>query len=166
MDYDITVEEFTEAGNLTPYDPISWTGSADAEEGLAGLGWVLTWRMEERAEPPEKAVSMNIYANVETGCTLVDLMLLGVNNWILCRSKFAFMKLVRDWLDPLINLGCNDERLDAFLSETTDALDAIADGLGRLAPALDGATKPGLRQHLTTPRKTASSGVTSESSIE
>jgi hypothetical protein len=71
-------------------------------------------------------------------------MLLGVSTWVLCRSRLSFLRFCRDWLDPLVDFGRDDERLDAFLH----ALDAIGNGLGRLAPRLDGAPKPAARRKM------------------
>jgi hypothetical protein len=138
-EYTVAVEEFGETGEVTPSDRIN-------PEGLENQGWTLTWSMEERDATPAKPVSASIYSNDTSGDILVDLMLLGVRRWVLCRSSFAFLRLTRDWLHPLIDLGRDDERLDGFLDDATDALRAIGDGLNRLAPVLDGAPKPATKR--------------------
>ena len=98
MEKDVAVDEFTEAGILVPSDRISWTESEDAEEGLRSAGWTLHWSTEARDKQPEKPVSANIYVEEETGSVLIDLMVLGVNSWIICRRRFAYWLFVRDWL--------------------------------------------------------------------
>ena len=118
MDHDIAVEEFTEESTLVPSDRITWTDSEDPEEGLESQGWTCCWRMEERAAPAGAPVSANIYVHIETGHVLVDLMVLGVRSWLLCRSRLAFLRLTRDWLSELTDLE-RHERVDSFLEDTT-----------------------------------------------
>jgi hypothetical protein len=71
---------------------------------------------------------------------------LGVRSWIVCRSRLAFLRLTRDWLGELMNLGRDDEHVDGFLEDSRDALRTIGDGLGRLAPVLDGVPKPAAKR--------------------
>jgi hypothetical protein len=97
MDWEITVEEFTEAGRLVPNGKIRWT-----DEGPAG--WPLHWSMEDRDAPPQQSVSANIYVEEQTGRVVIDLVALGVRSGILCKSRFAYLLFVRDWLDKLVDL--------------------------------------------------------------
>jgi hypothetical protein len=73
--------------------------------------------MEERAAPAGAPVSANIYVHIEAGHVLVDLMVLGVRSWLLCRSRLAFLRLTRDWLSELTDLE-GHERVDSFLEDT------------------------------------------------
>jgi hypothetical protein len=144
----VAVEEFTEAGALIPSDPICWTGGEEEaqDEVLRREGWRLAWSMEERDGPPERPVSANVYVEAETGDVLVDLMVLGVSSWILCRSRFAFLLWVRDWLGKLAELEqpatARDlrEGFEGFLEETTDVLEKLSDWLNASPPG-----KPGRR---------------------
>jgi hypothetical protein len=135
MQWDVAVNEFTEAGILVPSDRISWTGSEDPEEGLRGEGWTLHWTMEGRNGPPEKPVSANIYVEEETGSVLIDLMVLGVSSWIVCRSRLAYWLFVRDWLSRWVDLKQEEEHcgleeaVEGFLEETADTLGELGDWL-------------------------------------
>ena len=132
MEWDVAVNEFTEAGILIPSDRMSWTDE-DPAEGLKRAGWMPTWSMEERDGPPQKPVSANVFVEEETGHVLIDLMLLGVSSWILCRSRFAYLLFMRDFLGELVDLNQADaggdfrEAIEGFLEETAEVLGEVGD---------------------------------------
>jgi len=72
-------------------------------------------------------VSANVFVEKETGRVLIDLMMLGVSSWILCRSRFAYLLFMRDFLSELVDLKREDagdlrEAGEGFLEETRDVL--------------------------------------------
>jgi hypothetical protein len=146
MEWDVTVDEFTVAGELIRADRIRWTGSE--EEGLERAGWRLAWSMEDRDGPPQEPVTANVYEQEDTKHVLIDLMALGVRSWVLCRSRLAFWLFVRDWLGALADLkpaqaeGDLREEVDGLREEVEYAL-ADAESCGwfsqrALAPPVGG----------------------------
>jgi hypothetical protein len=121
-----TVEEFTAAGELIPSGRIDYAGANDAEEALERQGWTLAWQMEARDVPAEKPVSANVYVEAETGHILIDLMTLGVRNWILCNSTLAYLSFVRDWLSRLADPKRDNEFREAVTSFAGDVLDEVS----------------------------------------
>ena len=124
MEWNSAVEEFTATGELIPSDRIC------SEEALRRKGWMPAWQMEDRDAPPETAVSANVYVD-EIGRVLVDLVVLGIRKWILCRSTFAYLRFVRDWLGKLVDLKRGHDVGEAIHGVMEDAVDEMR---GRFAP--------------------------------
>jgi hypothetical protein len=118
MEWNFAVEEFTATGELIPSDRIC------SEEALMRKGWLLAWQMEDRDAPPEKTVSVNVYVD-EIGRVLVDLVVLGIRKWILCRSTFAYLRFVRDWLGDLVDLKRGDDVREAIQGVMEDAVEEM-----------------------------------------
>ena len=91
--------EFTDDGGLIPWtrDPLEWPENILESEGwepAALVGGALG-----------DSVTAEIYSHPDTGRTLVELEAYGVAVAILCRTRPAFLRLVRDWLRPLVELN-------------------------------------------------------------
>lgn len=129
MEYDLAIDEFTAAGELAPADPIRWTGSEELgfDEGLERAGWRLAWSMEEPDEPPEKPVSAYVYEQLEATDVLIHLVALGVGTWVLCRSRMAYLRFLRDWLGELTDLKQSSTESD--LEEAVEELQEDAEDL-------------------------------------
>jgi len=58
----------------------------------------------------EDRVEAAIFRREASDSTLIHLVVLGVPAWIVCRTRSAYLRFVRDWLRPLVELN----RADAF----------------------------------------------------
>jgi hypothetical protein len=91
--------EFTDAGGLIPWarNLLEWPDNILEREGWEPTGFV--------GGGLGDSVTAEIYSHPDTGRTLVELEAYGVAVAILCRTRPAFLRLVRDWLRPLMELN-------------------------------------------------------------
>jgi len=90
------VDEFTDSGVLIPYKEFL---NYDGFELARSLG-----------DETEDQVAAEIFRRDSSDYTLIHLAVLGVPAWIVCRTRSAYLRFVRDWLRPLVELN----RADAF----------------------------------------------------
>ena len=76
----------------------------------------------------EDRVAAEVFRREASDSTLIHLVVLGVPAWIVCRTRSAYLRFVRDWIGRLIELNREDtlpdftEAMDDFLTEVAYVL--------------------------------------------
>src|SRR5262249_31458882 len=103
------VDEFTDTGILIPY-----------QEFLNCDGYLPTWAL---GDTMEDRVAAEIFQRNNSDTTLVHVIALGVETWVICRTRRAYLRFGRDWIGRLVELNREDaipdftEAMDDFLTE-------------------------------------------------
>src|SRR5262249_2971041 len=96
----------------------------------------------------EDHVAAEVFRRNASDTTLIRVTVLAVPAWIVCRTRSAYLRFVRDWIGRLIELNRADpsyqllEVMSHFFSEVASILEEVA-LTARRAPAKN--RKPGHR---------------------
>src|SRR5215472_11119257 len=112
------VSEFTDTGVLIPYQEFL---NSDGFELAASLG-----------DAMEDHVAAEVFRRNASDTTLIRVTVLAVPAWIVCRTRSAYLRFVRDWIGRLIELNRADtsyqliEVMSDFFSEVASILEEVA----------------------------------------
>src|SRR5215831_9439273 len=100
--------EFSDDEKGSTRDPIPWPTSQDEVDEFTDTGVLIPYKEFlncdgfELAESLEDAMKDGVAVEIfrcETGdYTVIHLTVLGVPAWIVCRTRSAYLRFVRDWI--------------------------------------------------------------------
>ena len=115
--------EFTDDDNRSALDPIPWPTSQDEVNEFTDPG-VLTPYQEflnydgfelarSLGDAMEDHVAAEVFRRNASDTTLIRVTVLAVPAWIVCRTRSAYLRFVRDWIGRLVKLNREDAFRDA-----------------------------------------------------
>ena len=130
--------EFKDDDNGSPRDPIPWPTSQDEVNEFTDTGVLIPFKeflnydgfelVESLGDSMEDRMATEIFRREGSDHTLIHLAVLGVPAWIVCRTRSAYLRFVRDWIGRLVELNREDTipdftaALDDFLTEAAHVL--------------------------------------------
>ena len=101
--------DFTYDSSGSTCDPIPWPTSQDQLDEFTDTGVLIPYKeflnydgfelVESLGDSMEDRVATEIFRR-DGSDSLIHLVVLGVPAWILCRTRSAYLRFVRDWIGP------------------------------------------------------------------
>ena len=134
--------EFSDDGNWRTRDPIPWPTSQDEVSEFTDTGVLIPYKeflncngfelVESLGDAMEDRFAAEIFRRSASDyITLTHLAVLGMPAWIVCRTRSAYLRFVRDWIGRLVELNREDtipdltEAMDDFLTEAAHVLNEL-----------------------------------------